>query len=129
MTTIKNFEDLDSWKKARELAGYVYALTRKEKFSRDFGLSNQIQRAASSVMHNIAEGFEAGYDAEFIRFLKMARRSAGETQSELYLALDALYITEDELKKAYNLAVESKKLINGMITYLNKRKSTDGLAN
>ena len=79
-------------------------------------------------MHNIAEGFEAGYDAEFIRFLKMARRSAGETQSELYLALDALYITEDELKKAYNLAVESKKLINGLITYLTKRKPTDGPA-
>ena len=75
------------------------------------------------------EGFEAGYDAEFIRFLKMARRSAGETQSELYLALDALYITEDELKKAYNLAVESKKLINGLITYLTKRKPPDGSAN
>ena len=122
MPTIKNFEDLDSWKKARELAGYVYALTRKEKFSRDFGLSNQIQRAASSVMHNIAEGFEAGYDTEFIRFLKMARRSAGEAQSELYLAYDASYITEEELKKAYNLAVESKKLINGLISYLNKHK-------
>jgi four helix bundle protein len=121
MTTIKNFEELESWKKARELAGYVYALTRKEKFSRDFGLSNQIQRAAGSAMHNIAEGFEAGYDTEFVRFLKMARRSAGEVQSELYLALDALYITEDELKKAYDLAVESKKLINGMIAYLTKR--------
>jgi len=127
MCTIKNFEDLDSWKKARELAGYVYALTRKEKFSRDFGLSNQIQRAAGSAMHNIAEGFEAGYDAEFIRFLKMARRSAGEVQSELYLALDALYITEDELKKGYNLATESKKLINGLITYLAKRKPTSRL--
>ncbi len=147
MCTIKNFEDLDSWKKARELAGYVYALTRKEKFSRDFGLSNQIQRAAGSamhniaegfeagydaefirfLMHNIAEGFEAGYDAEFIRFLKMARRSAGEVQSELYLALDALYITEDELKKGYNLATESKKLINGLITYLAKRKPTSRL--
>jgi len=127
MPTIKNFEDLDSWKKARELAGYVYALTRKEKFSRDFGLSNQIQRAAGSAMHNIAEGFEAGYDAEFIRFLKMARRSAAEVQSELYLALDALYITEDELKKGYNLATESKKLINGLITYLAKRKPTSRL--
>ncbi len=127
MPTIKNFEELDSWKKARELAGYVYELTRKEKFSRDFGLSNQIQRAAGSVMHNIAEGFEAGYDAEFIRFLKMARRSAGEVQSELYLALDALYITEDELKKGYNLATESKKLINGLITYLAKRKPTSRL--
>jgi len=124
MPTIKNFEELDSWKKARQLAGYVYELTRKEKFSRDFGLRDQIQRAASSVMHNIAEGFEAGYDPEFIRFLKMARRSAAEVQSELYLALDALYIKEDELQNAYNLATESKKLINGLIAYLAKRKPT-----
>ena len=128
MTTIKNFEELDSWKKARELAGYIYELARKEKFSRDFGLRDQIQRAAGSVMHNIAEGFESGYDPEFIRFLKMARRSAAEVQSELYLALDALYITEAELQKAYHLATESKKLINGLITYLAKRKPTNKLA-
>jgi four helix bundle protein len=127
MTTIKNFEELDAWKKSRELAGHVYELTRKEKFSRDFGLRDQIQRAAGSVMHNIAEGFESGYDPEFIRFLKMARRSAAEIQSELYLALDALYITEAELQKAYNLATESKKIINGLITYLAKRKPTSRL--
>ena len=96
MTTIKNFEELIAWQKARELAGYVYELTRKDNFSRDFGLRDQIQRAASSVMHNIAEGFESGSDPEFVRFLKMARRSAGEVQSQLYLALDVDYITEDE---------------------------------
>jgi len=120
MATIKNFEELKAWQKARELAGCVYSLTRKEKFSRDFGLRNQIQEAAGSAMHNIAEGFESGYDSEFIRFLKMARRSAGEVQSELYLALDAGHITPDELRKAYDLAVETKKLINGRISYLGK---------
>lgn len=120
MTTIKNFEDLIAWQKARELAGNVYELTRQDKFSRDFGLRDQIQRAASSVMHNIAEGFESGSDPEFVRFLKMARRSAGEVQSELYLALDVSYITEDDLKKTYALATEVKRLINGMMTYLRK---------
>lgn len=120
MTTIKNFEELKAWQKARELAGYVYALTRKEKFSRDFGLRDQTQRAASSVMHNIAEGFESGSDPEFVRFLKMARRSAGEVQSQLYLALDLGYIIEDERQKAHTLAVEVKRLINGMMTYLRK---------
>ena len=120
MATIKNFEDLESWKKARELAGLVYSLTKKEKFSRDFGLRDQIQRAAGSVMHNIAEGFDCGSDPEFVRFLKMARRSASEVQSELYLALDCEYITSEELKKAYDLALEIKKLINGMMTYLRK---------
>ena len=120
MTNIKNFEELIAWQRARELAGYVYELTRKDKFSRDFGLRDQIQRAASSVMHNIAEGFESGSDPEFVRFLKMARRSAGEVQSQLYLALDVDYITEDERQKAYILATEVKKLINGMMTYLRK---------
>ena len=120
MTTIKNFEDLKPCQKARELAGCVYAFTRKQKFSRDFGLCNQIQEAAGSTMHNIAEGFESGYDSEFVRFLKMTRRSAGEVQSELYLALDVNFISEEELKKAYDLAVETKKLINAMILYLNK---------
>ena len=120
MTTIKNFEDLKAWQKARESAGFIYALSRKQAFARDFGLSDQIRRAAGSVMHNIAEGFEAGYDPEFARFLKIARRSAGEVQSELYLALDAGYITDEELKKAYSLMVESKRLVNAMITYLRK---------
>ena len=118
MTTIKNFEDLKARQKARELAGHIYTLTRKQKFSKDFGLCNQIQEAAGSAMHNIAEDFESGYDPEFIRFLKMARRSAGEVQSELYLELDLGHITQEELKKAYDLAVDTKKLINGMISYL-----------
>ena len=120
MTTIKNFEDLKAWQKARELAGCVYALTRKQKFAHDFALCNQIQDAAGSTMHNIAEGFESGYDPEFVRFLKMARRSADEVQSELYLALDVDFITPEELKSVYDLAVDVKKLINGMISYLNK---------
>ena len=120
--TIKNFEDIESWKKARELAGYIYVLTQKESFARDFGLRDQIRRAAGSIMHNIAEGFDSGTDPEFTRFLRMARRSASEVQSELYLALDCQYITNEELEKAYNLAVEIKKLINAFITYLRKRQ-------
>ena len=118
MGTVKNFEDLQAWQKARELAGFVYELTRKDGFSRDWNLVNQIRDAAGSVMHNIAEGFESGYDPEFARFLKMARRSAAEVQSELYLALDAHFITNEELKKGYELAVDVKKLINAFLKYL-----------
>jgi four helix bundle protein len=120
MTAIKNFEELMAWQKAREMAGNVYELTRREKFSPDFGLRDQIQRSASSVMHNIAEGFGSGSDPEFVRFLKMARRSAGEVQSQLYLALDVGYLTEEERQKVYSLATEVKRLINGMMTYLRK---------
>ena len=69
-------------------------------------------------MHNIAEGFNAGSNSEFIRFLKIARRSASEVQSQLYLALDRKYITSDEHQNTYQLAEEAKRLINGLITYL-----------
>ena len=120
MAKIDRFEDLQSWQKTRILANNIYELTSKKNFARDFGLRNQIRRAAGSVMHNIAEGFDAGSNPEFIRFLKIARRSASEVQSQLYLALDQNYITEADLKDAYNLATETKRLINGMIAYLRK---------
>jgi len=120
MAKINRFEDLQSWQKARQLANYIYDLTEQPKFSKDFRLRDQIQGAAGSVMHNIAEGFDAGTNPDFIRFLKMSRRSASEVQSELYLALDRNYISEDELNKTYSLATESKRLVNGMIAYLRK---------
>ena len=121
MATIERFEDLQSWQKARQLANTVYELTNRTGFAKDFQLRDQIRDAAGSVMHNIAEGFDSGTDPEFIRFLKIARRSASEVQSELYLALDRRYIRADELKIAYDLATEAKRLINGMIAYLRKQ--------
>jgi len=122
MAKIERFEDLQSWQKARQLANMVYELTRRPAFAKDFQLRDQIRDAAGSVMHNIAEGFDAGTRAEFVRFLKMARRSASEVQSELYLALDQKYITPEQLKSTYDLATEAKRLINGMIAYLRKPK-------
>ncbi len=119
---VKKFEDLDSWKKARELANMIYHLTEQEKFKKDFRLSGQIRDASGSAMHNIAEGFDAGFDAEFIRFLKISRRSVSEVQSQLYLALDQKYITSIQLQDAYEKATEVKRLINGLITYLRKTK-------
>jgi four helix bundle protein len=115
---IERFEDLQSWQKARQLTNLVYDLTSHTEFAKDFRLRGQIRDAAGSIMHNIADGFDAGSNPEFIRFLKMARRSASEVQSQIYLALDRVYIQGEELKSAYNLATESKKLINGMIAYL-----------
>jgi four helix bundle protein len=122
MTTIKRFEDLQSWQKGRQLANVIYDLTEHPKFAKDFRLCSQIQDAAGSIMHNIAEGIDSGTNPEFIRFLKMSRRSASEVQSELYLALDRKYITQNELAAAYDLATETKKLINGLIGYLRKPK-------
>src|SRR5512139_104011 len=118
MPKIERFEDLQSWQKARRLANAVYELMRQPAFAKDFELRDQIRDAAGSVMHNIAEGFDSGTRAEFIRFLKIARRSESEVQSELYLALDRSYISRDDLRQAYDLATETKRLINGMIRHL-----------
>jgi four helix bundle protein len=120
MSKIKRFEELKSWQKARQMTNVVYDVSGKGTFARDFELRNQIRRAAGSTMHNIAEGFDAGTDAEFTRFLKMSRRSASEVQSQLYLALDQGYISEDQLHSIYNLTTEVKRLINGLINYLTK---------
>jgi len=123
---IERFEDLQCWQKARQLANMIYDLTDRPTWTKDLQLRYQIRDAASSVMHNIAEGFDAGTDAEFTRFLKIARRSASEVQSELYLALDRRYITDDDLKAAYGIATEVKRLINGMIGYLHQCKKQSG---
>jgi len=89
MAKIEKFEDIEAWKKARELAKEIYAISNEALFARDFGLRDQIRRAAVSVMSNIAEGFERGGDVEFRRFLAIAKGSAGEVKAQLYVALDA----------------------------------------
>lgn len=108
---IRKFEDLDSWKKARELANLIYNLTDQKNFKKDFRLCGQMRDASGSVMHNIAEGFDSGSDPEFIRFFKISRRSSSEIQSQLYLALDRKYITSTQLQEAYEKATDVKKKI------------------
>ena len=120
MAKIERFEDLQSWQKARQLCMQVFDLTERGSFARDYELRNQIRGASGSIMHNVAEGFDAGSDAEFTRFLKIARRSASEVQSQLYLALDRKYIAQHDLDTVYETATEIKKLINGLIAYLQK---------
>jgi len=78
---IERFEDIEAWQLSRDLTLKVYALTKKATFARDFGLKGQIQDAAGSSMHNIAEGFDAETNAEFVRFLRYAKRSCTEVQT------------------------------------------------
>ena len=115
---IERFEDIEAWQLARELTNKVYKLTKKSSFSRDPGLKNQIQDAAGSSMHNIAEGFDSETNAEFIRFLRYAKRSCTEVQSELYNALDQQYITKDEFQDTYDFAARTRATIRGFIKYL-----------
>ena len=115
---IGRFEEIEAWQLARELTKKIYALTCKGKFARDFGLSKQIQNAAGSAMHNIAEGFDSDTSAEFLRFLRYAKRSCSEVQSELYIALDQQYISEFEFKDVYEHAGRARATIRGFIKYL-----------
>lgn len=115
---IERFEDIEAWQLARELTRKVYKLTRKPKFARDFGLKGQIQDAAGSTMHNIADGFDSETNPEFIRFLRYAKRSCTEVQSELYVALDQQYITNNEFQDVYDYAGRTRAAIRGFIKYL-----------
>ena len=96
MATIKRFEEIEAWKIGRELVNAVYALTRAGAFSKDWGLKDQIQRAAVSICSNIAEGFERSGNKEFANFLWIAKGSAGEVASQLYHAKDLGYISDDD---------------------------------
>ena len=113
---IKNFEDLEIWQVARRLAQEVYSCSRSPNFSKDFALRDQIQRAAVSVMSNIAEGFERGGNQEFVQFLYIAKGSCGEMRSQLYLALDQGYMDPkivDSLHQTLKrLSVKIKHLID-----------------
>jgi four helix bundle protein len=112
------FEEITAWQKARVLTSDVYTITRQKPFCQDYGLVDQIRRASGSIMHNIAEGFDAGSNKEFVRFLRYSFRSASEVQSQLYVALDASYIDQSEFELLYEQSTEIKKIIAGLIKYL-----------
>ena len=115
---IDRFEDIEAWQLARELTLKVYGLTKKTEFARDFGLKGQIQDAAGSSMHNIAEGFDSETNPEFVRFLRYAKRSCTEVQNELFVALDQEYITNNEFQDVYDHAGRTRAAIRGFIKYL-----------
>jgi len=117
---IERFEDIEAWQLARKLTRKVYGLTKKTDFSKDYGLKRQIQGAAGSSMHNIAEGFDSETNREFIRFLRYAKRSCTEVQSQLYVALDQQYITDEEFKDLYGQAGRTRAAIRGFINCLRK---------
>lgn len=118
MAKIERFEDIQAWTQARDLARDVYDVTKKENFARDFGLRDQIRRAAVSIMSNIAEGFERGGDKEFIKFLYIAKGSCGEVRAQLYVAQDQIYINEEVFQNLTNRCVSVSKMIAGLINYL-----------
>jgi len=87
MATARQFEDLAVWQEARQIVGVIYAMSKQRAFNQDFGLRDQIRRAAVSTMSNVAEGFERGTRKEFVQFLNIAKGSNGEVRSQLHVAL------------------------------------------
>lgn len=121
MALIKRFEDILAWQEARKLVASIYRLSNSGALAKDYGLRDQLQRAAVSAMTNIAEGFDCDSKAEFARFLGIARRSAVEVQSLLYAMLDIGYIGEDVFKAEYQQAEKTKALIGGLKRSLVKK--------
>jgi four helix bundle protein len=118
MGKIERFEDIECWKKARELTSLVYAASSDNKLARDYGLRDQLRRASVSILSNIAEGFERDGDKEFLQFLSLAKGSCGEVRAQLYVALDQHYITNEEFKLLRERAVEISRMLSGMMNYL-----------
>lgn len=120
MGKFNSFEDINSWQRARVLNKRIYTLTDTDLFKKDFDLARQIRRSSVSISSNIAEGFERHTDKEFKHFLFIAKGSAGEVRSQLYLALDLNYITKEAFDELAFELVEISRLLSGFIKYLSK---------
>ena len=118
MPTVRQFEDLNVWQEARQLVARIYAVSKARAFNQDFGLRDQIRRAAVSTMSNIAEGFERGTRKEFVQFLNIAKGSNGEVRSQLCVALDQKYIGEQEFNLLRDSTIALSKKLAAFIRYL-----------
>ena len=114
MSKIERFEDLIAWQKARVLVREIYKITLAPGFSRDFSLVDQIRRASTSILSNIAEGFERGRRTEFHQFLVVAKGSCAEVRSQLYVAFDVGYLGQKEFNRLFDAATELGRIIGGL---------------
>ena len=120
---IERFEELVAWQKARSLTAGIYQMTQQGAFAKDFGLSNQIQRATVSVMSNIAEGFERGSRGEFHQFLSIAKSSCAELRSQLYVALDIGYIDRQHFDRFLADAEEVARIVGGLRAAVERQRN------
>jgi four helix bundle protein len=117
MPTITRFEDIEAWQTARELTRQVYELTKHGEFAKDFGLSNQMRRAAVSVMSNIAEGFESRTQLLFMEYLGRAKASAGELRAQLYVVDDIGYLNKDDFVQIFDLCDKCSRQLSRFMNY------------
>lgn len=125
---INKFEDLEIWKLSLKITKTIYDLTTKGSFSKDFGLRDQIRRAVVSVSSNIVEGFEKNNNNEFIRFLKIAKGSAGEVKNQIIIASMVGYINKDDSNDLILDLEDLSTQIGAFTSYLEtKRKNKEFL--
>ena len=122
MAIIKRFEDLEVWQASMALCSSVYALSNEESFARDYGFKDQIRRSSVSVPSNIAEGFERDSQRQFIYFLVIAKGSCGELRTQLRIATNLNYISNEEFEKLNNECISVSKQLAGFINYLKTKK-------
>lgn len=120
MATFKRFEEIQAWQKARVATKRVYELTKTGDFAKDFGLANQIRRASVSVMANIAEGNGRRTNNDFAAFLVQAHGSAAEVQSHLYVALDLVYINQEQFNEIFGPMDETSRMLMALAQHLRK---------
>lgn len=123
MTTIQSFEEIDAWRNARKLTQLIYTSTKNGEFSRDFGLRDQIRRAAVSIMGNIAEVYESYSLGVFIRYLDIAKGSSGELRSHLYVALDQACISKNDFDSLCNISKKISSQLANFRKHLKYKKS------
>ncbi len=119
MATIYSFENLETWKRAKELNKYTFNYIVRENFAKDYKLVHQINGSCGSIMDNIAEGFGRGSKNEFIQFLSYSRGSCNEYKSQLYRAQDRNYISKTEFDLCYDIADFISRGNKKMMDYLN----------
>ena len=129
MSKIKRFEDLDIWKASVEIAIDIYIVSEKGKLKSDYGMKDQIRRAAMSISNNIAEGFEYDNNKNFIKFLRYSKGSSGELRSQLYVLKQIDFISESFYDEMYQKLILISKQISGLIKYLKEyeKKKSDNL--
>jgi four helix bundle protein len=119
---INRFEDLIAWQKARILTKKIYTVTKYDEFKKDFGMKDQIQRASVSIMSNIAEGFDRASNAEFHKYLVIAKGSCAEVKSQLYVSKDIGYISINSFNELKGLADELSLIIGGLRSAIQKKR-------
>ena len=118
MASINNFEELDVWKKARQICIRINDISTNTTLSRNFSLKDQMQRSSGSIMDNIAEGFGRGGNKEFHNFLSYAKGSCAELKSQIYRCYDTKIITKQVFEELIQLTTDENNKIGAFMYYL-----------